>query len=86
MDVKNRFLVTVVASILVTTIFYKNMENVNKLILSKSGVKQQIIVDIAIHEHDKSERLMINQTDGKNNDISWIKYGEENSDWALVMY
>ena len=68
-------LLGVASYILIFTLLYQNAEKINKFTLvnvsTGAGIEHEILLKNRYHSNDP--------------EIQWIKYGEEKTDWALLI-
>ena len=81
-------LLGVATYILIFTLFYQNTEKINKFTLvnvsTGAGIEYEILLK-NMEQKEHTTAVQKNRYDSNDPEIQWIKYGEEKTDWALLI-
>lgn len=81
-------LLGVATYILIFTLLYQNTEKINKFTLvnvsTGAGIEHEILLKTT-EQKEHTTALQKNRYDSNDPEIQWIKYGEEKTDWALLI-
>ena len=77
-------LLSVVSYILIVTLLYQNTEKINKFTIV--SVNTEVGIKLWAWDEQENTCIKIKKQYHRNNpEIQWLKYGEEKTDWALVI-
>ena len=81
-------LLGVATYILIFTLLYQNTEKINKFtvvnVSTGTGIEREILLKTT-EQREHTTALQKNRYDSNDPEIQWIKYGEEKTDWALLI-